>query len=832
MENSDKESDATILRQKAEEQLKKKSAKTVSKLSEAEMLKFVHELQVHQIELEMENEKLMLANKQATNDTTNKYVELYEVAPTGYATLSKEGNICELNLAASQMLGKERSSIKNSKFVFYISDDTKSIFNLFLGRIFINEVKETCDVIILKNGIVPLYVQLTGIVSKDRLQCFVTMVDISERKQEENIFHRNTRFLGERVKELHCLYSISELVRKKDISQGIIWQESVNLLAQAYMYNEISTCCITIGECEYKTSNFKKTEWSQNREIIVYGEIVGSIEVCYLEKRPDEYDGPFLLEEEKLLIAVADLLGKSTERKQAEEKLRQLSQAIEQSPVSIVITDTSGSIQYVNSKFVEVSGYSFNEAIGKNPRILKSEHTSPEEYKQLWQTLTSGGVWHGEFHNKKKNGGLYWESATISPIVNTFGETTHFLAVKEDITDRMYVRKALRESEKRTRALIDNAPLGIALSRDGIIVDVNAAFLTLFGYADVGELHGTSLLNMIAPQCRDEMLHRERQRTSKENIERLYETTGIRKNNSQFPFLISQNTIIFSDGLLTISFFTDITDLKISQEKSRLHEQQLIQADKMASLGLLVSGVVHEINNPNNLVMFNCDLVSRIINDVTPTLDEYYEDHSDRLVGGLPYPETKKELEKLLKGISIGSQRIRDGVINLKDFARIDSGNMDHQIRINEIVKSALLIVGNLIKKSTDIFSVEYTDEIPNIVGNAQQIEQVIINLITNACQALVNKSQAIQIRTKFNSDENKILIVVSDEGIGISKEHVKRIFDPFFTTKMDSGGTGLGLSISHSIIQVHKGELQVKSVEGNGTTVTISLPANTLEKK
>ena len=125
-----------------------------------------------------------------------------------------------------------------------------------------------------------------------------------------------------------------------------------------------------------------------------------------------------------------------TERKQTEEKLRQLSRAVEQSPASIVITNPAGDIEYVNPKFVDLTGYTMAEALGKNPRILKSGEKSPEAYRELWETITAGKEWRGEFHNKKKNGELYWESASISPIRNPAGRITHFLAVKEDITSR------------------------------------------------------------------------------------------------------------------------------------------------------------------------------------------------------------------------------------------------------------------------------------------------------------------------------------------------------------------------------------------------------------
>jgi two-component system, sensor histidine kinase and response regulator len=141
-----------------------------------------------------------------------------------------------------------------------------------------------------------------------------------------------------------------------------------------------------------------------------------------------------------------------TESKQANEQLRKLSRAVEQSASTIVITDLAGNIEYVNGKFSETTGYSLEEAIGKNPRILRSGHTSAEEYKRLWETISAGREWRGEFRNKKKNGDLYWESASISPIFNGDGRITHFLAVKEDITERKEVMEALNESYTQMRA--------------------------------------------------------------------------------------------------------------------------------------------------------------------------------------------------------------------------------------------------------------------------------------------------------------------------------------------------------------------------------------------
>ena len=145
---------------------------------------------------------------------------------------------------------------------------------------------------------------------------------------------------------------------------------------------------------------------------------------------------------------VVGVINDITERKEFEDQLHKLSQAIEQNPASIVITDVAGNIEYVNPKFTQLTGYTFEEVRGKNPRFLKSGETSPEEYRNLWQTITAGKEWRGELHNKKKNGEMYWEFATISAIVNSDGNITNFLAEKEDITEKKKLESQLFRSQR------------------------------------------------------------------------------------------------------------------------------------------------------------------------------------------------------------------------------------------------------------------------------------------------------------------------------------------------------------------------------------------------
>jgi signal transduction histidine kinase len=189
-----------------------------------------------------------------------------------------------------------------------------------------------------------------------------------------------------------------------------------------------------------------------------------------------------------------------------------------------------------------------------------------------------------------------------------------------------------------------------------------------------------------------------------------------------------------------------------------------------------------------------------------------------------------EELENLMNGINLGSERIRDIVKELKNFARVDTENVYRNININEVIKAAVIITNNLIKKSTDNFNVQYNEDLPEVFANFQQIEQVIINLITNSCQALRSKKESIGIGLGLDSSKNSVYIYVKDEGAGIPKSIMDKIFDPFYTTKRNMGGTGLGLSISYKIVESHKGELTFQSELNVGTTAILYLPV--LQKK
>ena len=281
-----------------------------------------------------------------------------------------------------------------------------------------------------------------------------------------------------------------------------------------------------------------------------------------------------------------------------------------------------------------------------------------------------------------------------------------------------------------------------------------------------------------------------------------------------------QGNVLYYDGLIN-----DITELKRAEESAAFKQNQLIQADKMVSLGTMVSGIAHEINNPNNFILLNSQFIQKIWGDIQPILNEYFDDHGDFISAGIPFSKAREKMEKSLESILDGTMRIQKITRSLTDYARKDTGELNQEVNLNLMVENCIIIAGNIIKKSTDNFTVNYNRLVPVVKGNMQQLEQVLINLINNACQSLENKNQKVIISIYLNNQKNQVVVEVKDEGAGIDEDNLKYIFDPFFTTKRNSGGTGLGLYISYNIMKSHGGRLAITSEKKIGTISKMILP-------
>ncbi len=260
-------------------------------------------------------------------------------------------------------------------------------------------------------------------------------------------------------------------------------------------------------------------------------------------------------------------------------------------------------------------------------------------------------------------------------------------------------------------------------------------------------------------------------------------------------------------------------------QEMQVQQQQLIQADKMTSLGILVSGVAHEINNPSSLLLLNLPVLKEVYQDLEEILEGHYQQHGDFDLAGLQYTRMRDEIPPMLDDMLAGTHRIRRIVDDLRDFARQGPADLSETVDLNDVVATAIRLVDNTIRNSTDQFEVSYGDQLPSFKGHAQRIEQVVINLIVNACQSLQSNDKGITVITRYDAQQGQLLLEVLDQGCGIEAENIARLSDPFFTTKREQGGTGLGLSVSASIAQEHGGSLSYDSEPSQGTRATLSLP-------
>lgn len=486
---------SAILRKKAERALKFKSLPSAStrfqkysqhlnptdcqatNSSEEELRKLAFDLKIHRLELKMQSAELRLSKEEAER-SAERYTELYDFAPSGYFTLSTRGIILELNFAGAQMLGKERSELRNSQFSQYISIETLPKFNIFLEEIFSGNVKEFCEITITSDRNIPIYVFLSGMASQEREQCLITAVDITTsklaeealRKSEEkfrNIFE-NVHYVFYQTKLDGTIVDISPSVKYfSDFERSELIGKQVQFLYfsesdRDLLLNEImKNGDVYDYELRIKNKNGKILFVSLNARLIYTS-----------DNQPDHIDG-----------SLRDI----TRRKQAEEEVIKLQKAIENTKASVVITDRDGKIEYANPYFSYSTGYSREEYTGKNPRILKSGYHSKEFYTEFWNTINSGQTWEGEFYNRKKNGQFYWENAIVSPVMSSKNEINHFVAIKTDITsvkkinlELIKAKERAEESDNLKTAFLNNISHEIRTPFNGIL-----GFLSILQNDDV-----------------------------------------------------------------------------------------------------------------------------------------------------------------------------------------------------------------------------------------------------------------------------------------------------------------------------------------------------------
>ncbi|MBI5295672.1 MAG: PAS domain S-box protein [Chloroflexi bacterium] len=421
--------------------------------------------------------------------------------------------------------------------------------------------------------------------------CMLSMaLDITERKQVEkalkdseekfrNFIEQSTDGLmiadeqGIVIESNHALEKINEIPREQALGMAV-W----DIQSQMMLSENRSPDNLDVFRMHIQTA-------VQNGQSPYFGRTYEAAIQTKSGERKIIQQASFPIKTEKG-YRIGAIIRDVTERKQVDDKLRKLSRAMEQSPTSIVITDLLGNIEYVNPKFSQVTGYTLQEAIGQNPRILKSGFTLQEEYEKMWDTITSGDVWQGEFLNRKKDGETYWELATIAPIFSDDGKITNFLAMKEDITEQKQAEEKIVRAEKRFKSLIERAPDGVVLvGRDLGFAYVSPSARKIFGYdindsLDItpnGSTHPEDLPLVL------EVLNRLIQDPSQSPMLQY----RFRHKGGSWLWIESTFTNLLAEPSVEaiVINFRDITERKLANEKLRESEERLRLAYDAAELG-------------------------------------------------------------------------------------------------------------------------------------------------------------------------------------------------------------------------------------------------------
>lgn len=533
----------------------------------------------------------------------------------------------------------------------------------------------------------------------------------------------------------------------------------------------------------------------------------------------------------------------------------------------IVTIDDLGQINSFNPAAEKMFGYSAEELIGKNIKCLMPNTHSQhhDNYLKRYKETGKGhiiGIGPREVTSLRSDGSTFPMDLAISEIRQADGQVL-YIGILRDITQRKMSEAELRASEQRFELISRGTHDGIwdwDLTEGKIYF--SPRWKSMLGY-DEGDIKDNflALQNLMHPDdlgnALDEWMHCMDGETDSFNVE-----YRLRNKHKGYTWVQCRGTVLRDDDghpIRMAGSHTDISNrkqayavmehmhresqakadaLEKSHRELQTSHEQLLQSEKLASIGQLAAGVAHEINNPVGYVYSNLSTLQNYINNLCQMLEGYERLESlfteeqealtavQRLKKELDVEYLKSDVQDLVSESMEGISRVKGIVQDLKDFSHVDEAEWQWT-DLHQGLNSTLNIVNNEIKYKAEVVK-EY-GEIPDVECLVSQINQVFMNLLVNAAHS-IEKEGAITIRT--GHENNMVWIAVSDTGSGIKAENIKKIFDPFFTTKAIGTGTGLGLSLSYGIVKKHGGDIKVTSAIGKGTTFTVYLPVKQPQEK
>jgi len=809
------------LRQRAEKLVKRKTSKNVPPFSQFEAMKLLHELEVQQIELELQNEELVIANQKAADSATEKYAELYDFAPSGYFTLSKAGDIIELNLYGSQMLGKERSLLKKRRFGFFVSDDTRPVFYSFLEKLFSSKNKETCELTLWAEGNPPMYAHLTGIATDNGTQCLVSVVDITEITLAKKALQERERFLkdaqmiarlGTYTVDLRLGRWVSSEVL--DIILGIdddfeksvegwvsiIHPEYQNVMRDYFLHEVVANK--TKFDKEYKIirQNDKEERW-------VHG--IGRIES----------------DSNNLPIAMVGTIRDITERKLAEKALKESEERqrfiFESLPIAIYSSPVNADYDtsWISGDIKDITGFDIDEYLSEKDFWRKRLH--PEDREMVLNTFANfpvNGEAFLEYRWRCKDEQYRW--FIDRSVLLKKDSQKEYLGVIVDINERKKVEEALKVSETALSRqnelfslLLKNLQIGVFMveAPTGKPLVANQMALKLLGRGilpdasrhNLTEVYKAYKIESRTPYPPEEMpilLGISGKSTHVNDM------MVVRPDGTEIYLEIFGSPVIDNQGHIwasLVSFF-DITERKRAEEEiqQKNTELQKINAEKDKFFSI----IAHDLRSPFNGFLGLTEMMAESLQRMT-----------------------LEEIQSMAIAMRNSAANLFRLLGNLLEWSRMQRGLTTFCpamfLLMSKISESTVLTIEVANKKEISV-SFDIPENI-EVFADIEMVSAIMRNLLTNAVK-FTPKGGSILVSAKSGPD-NLVEISVKDTGIGMNQHMIDNLFrlDVNTNRKGTDGeaSTGLGLVISKDFVEKNGGQLWVESEEGIGSTFRFTLP-------
>ncbi len=732
-------------------------------------------------------------------ESEERFKMLFEKAPIGYQSLNENGFIVDVNETWLELMGYKKDEVLGCWFGDFMTPES-----LVFYRQKFPEFKKTGQVqteleLYRKNGEI-IRIQLKGSVRQTAIgsfkQMYCLLSDITE-------LHKASKAIAdERILLRTLIDNIPDMIYVKDTSgrKLISNKADLALLGLNDEKEVIGKTDLELFNEEIATNTLRddQTVMSTAKPIFNKPETFTGLDGL---KRTISTTKIPLTSESGEIIGLVSVGRDITREKETGQKIVQLSKAIEQSRTSVLITDIEGNIEYMNQRVIDITGYSFEQIKGKNPRIFQSGYTSQEEYAKLWETIRSGGEYRGEIQNRKRNGEIYWESVVISPIRNEEGEIVNYLAIKEDITNR---KKSDLEILKLSVG-IEQSPASVVITDTrGTIEYVNKKFVDTAGYSP-NELIG-KVLRILKPGHVDDETYIEIWNCLFAGNEWRGEHQNRNKKREKYWESVLISPIKNDEGKVTnyIVLSEDISERKKMEGDLIKAKEKAEESDRLKSAFL--ANMSHEIRTPLNSILGFSDLLSDQNLDVPSRL----------------------EYTQLINSSGGNLLSIINDVL---DISKIEAG----QVTLSEKEFSANDLVSEIRKeyfhKATGK-NLEFRLRLPvtepeiKLISDESRIKQVLINFVGNALKF----TESGYIEIGLEKTDGKVQFHVKDTGIGISKEFHEKIFDRFRQVEGANtrkySGNGLGLAITKNLAVLLGGIIWMDSEPGKGSTFYFALPA------